>query len=159
MKRLLTLLLLTLIIALPLAVFAESTPVTSSIADTAATTPDAMLAQWTQLGDQLRLNGNYPFTSLEKGDFGFEVRALQTRLQALNYYQKEIVDQYGSGTYNAMRRFEKANGLKADGSASVEDQQALFSADAVAAGTEQTGTTSKPASKPAADATSGATSN
>ena len=159
MKRILTLLLLTLVLSLPFTAFAESAPAASSIADTSATTPDAMLQQWTQLGNQLRLNGNYPFTSLEKGDFGFEVRALQTRLQELNYYQKEIVDQYGSGTYNAMRQFEKANGLKTDGAASVEDQQALFSADAVAAGTKKTSSNSKPASKPAADATSGATSN
>ena len=159
MKRMLTFLLLTLLVALPFAVFAESAPATSSITDTTATTPEAMLQQWTQLGDQLRLNGNYPFTSLEKGDLRYEVRALQTRLQELGYYQKEIVDQYGSGTYNAMRQFEKANGLKADGAASVEDQQALFSTDAVTAGTKKTSSTSKPASKPAADATSGATSN
>jgi peptidoglycan hydrolase-like protein with peptidoglycan-binding domain len=159
MKRILTLLLLTLMVALPFPVLAESTPAASSIADTATATPEALLQQWTQLGDQLRLNGNYPFTSLEKGDLGYEVRALQTRLQELGYYQKEIVDQYGSGTYNAMRQFEKANKLKTDGAASVEDQQALFSADAVAAGAKKTSTTSKPASKPAAAATSGAPSN
>ena len=35
--------------------------------------------------------------------------------QELGYYQKKVVDNFGSGTYNALRAFEKANSLTVDG--------------------------------------------
>lgn len=123
--------------------------------------PEELLQQWLQIGSQLRANGAYPFVELEKGNTGYEVTALQTRLAELGYYHKEIVDYYGNGTYSAMRDFEKANGLKVNGAASVTDQKALFGADAVAytgRSTTVTGSSSNnssSSSKP--DATSGAT--
>ena len=80
----------------------------------------------------LLINGSYPFSELEKGDTGYEVTALQTRLFELGFYEKEVVDYYGSGTYNAICAFEKASGLTADGIASAEDQQALYSSEAAA---------------------------
>ncbi len=87
---------------------------------------DELLQMWTEIGQALRLNGYYPFSELEKGDTGYEVVQLQTQLTALSYYQKTIVDEFGNGTYNAMREFEKANGLAVNGIASVEDQQLLY---------------------------------
>ena len=95
-------------------------------------TPEALLELWYQIGDLLRADGSYPFFQLEKGNTGYEVIALQTRLFELGYYEKEVVDYYGNGTYNALRAFEKAFGLTADGIASAEDQQALYSSEAAA---------------------------
>ena len=68
----------------------------------------------------LLINGSYPFSELEKGDTGYEVTALQTQLAALGYYQKEIVDNFGNGTYNAMRSFETEYSLDVNGVASVD---------------------------------------
>jgi hypothetical protein len=123
-------------------------------------TPEELLNLWSQIGDLLRANGTYPFVELEKGNTGYEVTALQTRLAELGYYHKEIVDYFGNGTYSAMQDFERANGLQVNGVASVADQQALFGSGAVAStGRSVTVTTSSSsnssASKP--DATSGAT--
>ncbi len=117
-------------------------------------TPDELLQQWYQIGMLLRADGLYPFAELEKGDVGYEVTALQTRLKELGYYTKTIVDNFGNGTYNAMRDFEKANGLKVNGKASVEDLIALFSSAAVA-NAKQSASSSKSDSD--SDATSGAT--
>lgn len=91
-------------------------------------TSDELLMMWNRLGALLRANGSYPYSELERNDTGYEVTALQTLLSALGYYQKTIVDNFGNGTYNALREFERANGLKADGVASAQDQQALYQA-------------------------------
>lgn len=153
-KITLFLLLATLVFALPVwggnVVPAGKTAVAEATGDT----PEEMLQQWYQLGELLRENGNYPYVELGKGDTGYEVTALQTRLTELGYYHKEIVDNFGSGTYSAMRAFEKANGLTVDGKASVADQQLLFSAAAAA----YTATSSSGGSNRKSDATSGATS-
>ena len=108
----------------------------------AAYTPQELLPYWVQVGDWLRADGTYPFVELQKGNIGYEVTMLQTRLKELNYYQKEIVDNFGSGTYSAMRDFEKANGLPVNGVASAADQQALFSDTAAAANTQPSRTNS-----------------
>ncbi|MEA4999969.1 MAG: peptidoglycan-binding domain-containing protein [Candidatus Limiplasma sp.] len=136
------------------------TPLPAPTADSYANVaPEALLQQWYQIGSLLRANGNYPFTELQKGDQGYEVIALQTRLSELGYYQKKVVDNFGSGTFSALKAFEKANALKADGKASVEDQKALFASDAVAATDAKTtaGDTGN-TGKEQVDATSGATS-
>jgi len=157
MKRLLSFL-VSLLMLLALAV-----PALAETADTAAaSTPDEALQQWYALGALLHEYGNYPYVELSKGDSGYEVTALQTRLAELGYYQKEIVDNFGSGTYSAMRAFEKANGLTVDGKASVTDQQLLFSSNA-AVYTQQSTTSSGSSgtthngNSGGSDATSGAT--
>lgn len=118
-----------------------------------AYTPDELLQQWYQIGAMLRENGNYPYVELRKGDTGYEVRALQTRLAELGYYQKEVADNFGKGTYSAMRLFEKANQLTVDGAASVSDQQTLFSSNAIAYSEKKTNS-----SNGTVDTVSGATS-
>lgn len=131
MKRLLALLLTGLVLSFTAVATAETVaPPTPAPAQSA--TPEEILQQWLQLGDLLRQYGNYPFVELRKGDTGNEVIALQTRLAALGYYKKAVSDNFGSGTYSALKAFEKANGVKADGIASVADQQLLFSDQAVA---------------------------
>lgn len=103
-----------------------------TVAPETTASSDALLTQWYELGAQLRQLGVYPFVELTKGDQGFEVRALQTRLAELGYYKKEVVDNFGGGTFSALKAFEKANGLKADGIASAADQKALYGSDAKA---------------------------
>ena len=150
-----------MVILLLVSVAAVAMAETVSPAATSAS-PEALLQQWYQLGDQLRANGNYPFMELRKGDESFEVSALQTRLTALGYYQKEVVDTFGAGTYNALRQFEKANGLTVDGVASVTDQQVLYGSTAIAyTATKLSSSSSSSGSgrQNRTDATSGATSN
>ena len=130
MKRTLVLLLALALLAAPLTALQQDV----NISD------DPLLAQWLQLGQQLRENGTYPYVELRREDRGYEVIALQTRLFQLNYYDKDIVPVFGTGTEAAMRRFEKANALRVNGWASVEDQRLLFQSAALAA----PGTTPKP---------------
>jgi peptidoglycan hydrolase-like protein with peptidoglycan-binding domain len=118
-----------------------------------AYTPDELLQQWYQIGAMLRENGLYPYVELRKGDTGYEVKALQMRLSDLGYYKKEVADNFGKGTYSAMRLFEKANKLTVDGVASVSDQQTLFSNKALAYSEEKTTSNNN-----GSDAVSGATS-
>lgn len=137
MKRIAILLLATLLIlsAVPVVSIATSAAEAAQAGDTLLSiyTPGELLQLWYQIGAMLRINGYYPFAELEKGATGYEVTALQTQLAALGYYRKEIVANYGNGTYDAMRTFEKANSLKADGKASTADQQVLYSGAAAAA--------------------------
>lgn len=103
-------------------------------------TPEELLQLWYQAGALLRENGLYPYVELRKGDTGYEVLALQERLTALNYYDKDIVPVFGGGTEGAMRRFERVNKLRANGWASAEDQVLLFKSIAL----PNTGTTVQP---------------
>jgi len=124
-----------------------------------AYTPDELLQQWLQISDLLRTYGLYPYVELEQGDTGYEVTALQTRLAELGYYKKEVVDIFGNGTYNAMRAFEKDNGLSVNGIASVADQQVLFGGTVAAAAAQSVSTSTVSRSAPPPDAVSGATEN
>lgn len=169
MKRLTILLLVVLLLSCTLPALGEtvaatdaSTPTltpTSTPTPTSSSTPEELLQQWYDIGNLLRANGNYPFVELRKGDVGYEVKALQTRLAELGFYNKEVVDNFGKGTFNAMKLFEKANKLTVDGVASVSDQKVLFNSTAIEYSGEKTSssTTSNNSSK--SDATSSATSN
>jgi hypothetical protein len=161
MRRYALLILLVVLLVLPMPVLAETVSPTSGTANEALSgyTPDELLQQWYQIGALLRENGNYPYVELSKGNSGYEVIALQTRLAELKYYQKEIASNYGSGTYNAMRAFEKANDLAVNGVASVEDQQVLFSSMAVAYSGGKVTTDNGGKGNAGSDATSAATSN
>jgi peptidoglycan hydrolase-like protein with peptidoglycan-binding domain len=119
-----------------------------------AYTPDELLQQWYQIGALLRENGKYPYVELRKGDTGYEVKALQMRLTELGFYKKEVVNEFGKGTYSAMRLFEKVNQLTVDGIASVSDQKTLFGSKAIAYSEEKT-----TSNKNGSDVISGATSN
>ena len=167
MKKYLSLLLVLMAMVFAIPASAETVAPTADAATTAASqyTPEEMLDQWYQLGTLLRSSGNYPFVKLSKGDSGFEVRALQTRLAELGYYTKEVVDDFKNGTYKALRTFEKANDLKVDGVASAADQKVLFGSDAIAYTATKTSSSSGKGSKSdsggnsGSDATSSATGN
>ena len=59
------------------------------------------------------------------GSTGDEVIQIQTRLKNWGYYNGAIDGVYGSGTYNAVRRFQAKNGLTVDGVAGTKTLQAL----------------------------------
>ena len=58
--------------------------------------------------------------SIRKGTQGEEVKRLQQRLKALGYYNGEITGSVGSMTVEAIKRFQRANGLAVDGIAGAK---------------------------------------
>lgn len=72
-------------------------------------------------------------TTLRSGSSGVRVRALQQKLQTLGYYTGSIDGDFGSGTEAAVKAFQSANGLKADGVVGQATQSLLDSGSAVAA--------------------------
>ena len=72
---------------------------------------------------------------LKTGASGFEVRKLQGRLAELGYYAGGVDGLYGETTADAVRAFQRANNLSADGQAGAQTQKKLYSATAVYAKT------------------------
>lgn len=68
--------------------------------------------------------------TLQKGDKGDEVIALQKRLIELNYLSGSADGDYGNKTKSAVELFQKEANLSATGIADTETQQALFAEDA-----------------------------
>ncbi len=68
-----------------------------------------------------------PGVTLRPGDRGDAVGALQRRLKELGYFNETVDDEYGTATVAAVRDFQKENGLKTDGVAGAQTQEALFS--------------------------------
>ncbi len=67
-----------------------------------------------------------PFKTLEKGSTGFAVYWLQCRLAELGYYHGSITGSYYDGTKEAVKAFQQANGLQADGRAGKETLNAIY---------------------------------
>ena len=67
-----------------------------------------------------------PLRNLKKGSEGADVYWLQMRLKELGYYNGTVTGVYYSGTFNAVKAFQKANGIYPSGKASVETQEALY---------------------------------
>ncbi len=82
--------------------------------------------------------------TLRYGDNGDAVRRLQTRLSELGFYEARVSGGYYRVTQNAVRAFQRQNGLSADGVAGRATQEVLFSASAVPADA-----TPKPTATPA----------
>ena len=66
--------------------------------------------------------------SLRMGDSGSAVKNLQTKLKKLGYYDGTVDSTFGSGTYTAVRAFQKKYNLTADGVAGSETLKKLDSA-------------------------------
>ncbi len=84
--------------------------------------------------------------TLEKGDKGTAVKQLQQRLKELGYYSATIDSSYGTQTVNAVKAFQKKNGLSQTGIADAATQKKLNSSSAVKANastTEVSGTLQK----------------
>ena len=65
--------------------------------------------------------------SLRMGDSGSAVKDLQTKLKKLGYYSGTVDSTFGSGTYTAVRAFQKKYNLTADGVAGSETLKRLDS--------------------------------
>ncbi len=72
--------------------------------------------------------------TLQKGDAGEDVRAIQAMLIELGYLSGSADGQYGTGTRSAVKDFQKQNGLTDDGVAGPKTIEQLFS---LSAQTEQ----------------------
>ena len=55
------------------------------------------------------------FATSRRGSSGSEVRKIQEKLKRWGHYSGSVDGIYGSGTESAVKKFQKANGLKADG--------------------------------------------
>ena len=75
---------------------------------------------------------------IRSGATGEAVRRLQARLQELGYYTSRLDGAYLTEDIQAVRAFQKANGLKVDGKAGYDTQSKLYSSSAVAAPGQQT---------------------
>lgn len=75
---------------------------------------------------------NKRYAQLDFGDSGNNVKKLQNALIDLGYMEKGSADgQYGYQTYNAVKAFQKANGLSADGVAGPKTLTVLYESPAV----------------------------
>jgi N-acetylmuramoyl-L-alanine amidase len=71
-------------------------------------------------------NCNIPIETLSKsGSTGEEVKQIQIRLKEWGYYNGSVDGIYGSRTVNAVKLFQKKNGLRIDGIAGPETLTAL----------------------------------
>ncbi|MDE6442046.1 MAG: spore cortex-lytic enzyme [Clostridia bacterium] len=68
---------------------------------------------------------------LRQGAVGGEVKELQRRLKNWGYYDGAVDGVYGKGTVEAVKAFQKKNGLKADGIAGLDTFKALGMNDSV----------------------------
>jgi len=65
-------------------------------------------------------------TTLEVGDEGTAVRLLQSRLKTLGYLGSTVDGSFGAATQDAVKAFQRDNGLTADGKAGYSTLQKLF---------------------------------
>ena len=77
------------------------------------------------------------YQSLNLGNTGTEVQALQARLQALGYFEGEVSGVYDASTEEAVKRFERTYGTMQTGVATSKLQLKLFAAGAPAFGSEE----------------------
>ena len=79
-----------------------------------------------------------PEESLKSGDKGADVKTLQKRLKELGYFRRTVDGKFGRDTLNALKAFQEANGLTADGVAGKATYAVLFSDNALAKGATPT---------------------
>ena len=97
---------------------------------------------------------NVPTRTLKIGSTGSDVTAVEERLQELGYYTGTIGAYYNAAVYNAVKAFQSANGLTADGIAGTKTYSKLFSDSAVPVKTATPAVTATPTPTPTATATS-----
>ena len=73
---------------------------------------------------------NQSYSLLKQGAAGVEVRKLQGRLAELGYYAGGVDGIYGESTVNAVKAFQRNNGLSGDGQAGQQTQSKLYSSSA-----------------------------
>ena len=75
----------------------------------------------------------YDDGTLQKGDKNASVKAVQERLKELGYYKNTCDGDFGSVTVNAVKAFQKKNGLTQDGKVNESTLKKLNSSSAIAA--------------------------
>ena len=92
--------------------------------------------------------------SLKNGDNSDAVRLLQSKLKAYGFYKGSVDGDFGDGTEEAVKAFQRANGLTADGKAGAGTLSKLFAGDVKTASsatvTKKPTETKKPTNKPVA---------
>ncbi|MEA4928545.1 MAG: peptidoglycan-binding protein [Candidatus Limiplasma sp.] len=81
-------------------------------------------------------------TTLKSGASGDAVKKLQQRLKELGYYTGSVDGNYGAGTASAVKSFQSANNLTADGVAGTKTQDSIYSYYAVAKKSSSTSSSS-----------------
>ena len=82
-----------------------------------------------------------PEKTVQLGSEGADAKTVQRRLKDLGYYTGKLDGEFGKGSVDALKRFQKANGLTADGKAGKATYTILFSSRAkMAAEAEPTAT-------------------
>ena len=110
---------------------------------------------------QSTISGATSSGTLKQGSSGPEVSQLQTRLKELEYYTGSVDGKFGGATVNALRAFQSANNLTADGVAGPSTLNAIYGFSAIKASASGnsgiTTQTSNPATKATPKATAKAT--
>ncbi len=81
-----------------------------------------------------------PDTTVRKNDTGADAKAVQKRLKELGYYKGTADGKFTAASVNALKAFQEAHGLEADGVAGKSTYAVLFSNQALKAGTTPTPT-------------------
>ncbi len=82
---------------------------------------------------ELLYSGSAKKYIIEQGNSGTVVAALQRRLKALHYFSASATGYYGSATVDAIKSFQKRNGLHTDGIAGERTLGLLYSGKAKSA--------------------------
>ncbi len=69
-----------------------------------------------------------PSGTVYPGDQGEDARKVQQRLKDLGYYTGEVDGKFGTSSVNALKAFQKANSIDADGVCGVKTRAILFAA-------------------------------
>lgn len=77
-------------------------------------------------------NSSASNTLLKEGSSGTAVQQMQTALQNLGYYTGKVTGSFGSLTQEAVKAFQRANNLSADGVAGTSTLNKLYSGSAIA---------------------------
>lgn len=80
--------------------------------------------------------------TLRRGYTGSDVKSVQTRLKELGYYTGSVDGEYGSGSIAAVKAFQRASGLTADGLCGKATWNALMSSSAVSSGSSSSSSSS-----------------
>ena len=105
-----------------------TTRVTLSLSDVVSASSDPLEPTPTPLPVETA----YGYTTLQEGDSGEAVRAMQQKLKELGYFTGTPLGNYKTLTTSAVRAFQAAKGLTVDGVASPYVQKLIFEGDAAA---------------------------
>lgn len=89
-----------------------------------------------------------PSNVLKYGDEGDKVKSLQQRLKDLGYLSGKVDGQFGYGTEDALKAFQRASGLSADGVAGSKTMEKLNSSNAKKKSTSEVSGSSRSTSVP-----------